>query len=564
MIEKMKLGEILVGAALLTGNQLQMALKEQKKIGLKLGQYLVRESIVSESELVDVLAQQLRIDKYRPDRFALDIALSRILPADMAFAFQVAPLKQSELLLTLATTDPLDIKAMEAVERHTGNEVEAVICTEHQWNHLFNSLYGSFAGIGEVLEGMQINKEEEVTAATEDIEMHSLQNMAEDAPVVALVNSIISQAIRENASDVHISPQKNKVRVRFRVDGKLYNVPAPPKKMFLPTVSRLKILAGMDIAVSRIPQDGRFTVRMKNRDINIRTSTIPSIYGENVVLRLLDTSNGIYSLRRLGMSAEDRAKIEAAISKPHGMILSTGPTGSGKSTSLYAILKKLNEPDINIVTVEDPVEYRIEDIMQVQLNQKAGMTFADGLRSLLRQDPDVIMVGEIRDYETAVVAVQAALTGHRVLSTLHTNDAASAITRLIDMGIEPFLVSSVMKVAFAQRLVRRICPDCKTAYTPPRDALKYWGLSQANGAKFAKGKGCFNCMQTGYRGRTGVYEALVIDDKIQDMILKRRPAHEITTAAISSGKLTPMKDRAAKKLTEGITTIEEASSAVML
>jgi type IV pilus assembly protein PilB len=264
------------------------------------------------------------------------------------------------------------------------------------------------------------------------------------------------------------------------------------------------------------------------------------------------------------MSDEDRAKIEKAVSRPHGMILSTGPTGSGKSTSLYAILKKLNEPHINIVTVEDPVEYRIENIMQVQLNRKAGMTFADGLRSLLRQDPDVVMVGEIRDYETAAVAVQAALTGHRVLSTLHTNDAASAITRLIDMGIESFLVSSVMSVAFAQRLVRKICPDCRTACTPPADALEFYGLSPADSAKFARGKGCFNCMQTGYRGRTGIYEVLEIDENIQNMILQKKPAHEITAVAVDSGRLTPMRASAARKLTEGITTLEEVSSAVML
>jgi len=320
----------------------------------------------------------------------------------------------------------------------------------------------------------------------------------------------------------------------------------------------------MDIAVSRIPQDGRFTVKMKNKDINIRASTIPSIYGENMVLRLLDTSTSIYSLERLGMNEKDRQKLERMISKPYGMILSTGPTGSGKSTSLYSILKKINEPDINIITVEDPVEYRIEKIRQVQLNRKAGMTFASGLRSILRQDPDVIMVGEIRDSETANIAVQAALTGHRVLSTLHTNDSPGAITRFVDMGIEPFLVASVMIVAFAQRLVRNVCPSCKAPYNPPAEALKFWGLDKVKNANFQQGQGCFNCMHTGYKGRSGVYEVLLIDDLVKDLILKNASAHEISRAAAESGDYHTLKENAAEKVILGITSLEEAASAVMV
>jgi type IV pilus assembly protein PilB len=398
----------------------------------------------------------------------------------------------------------------------------------------------------------------------EDVEVSSLQGMAEEAPVVRLVNSILSQGVREGASDIHISPEKAYVQVRFRVDGKLHEVPAPPKSMFLPIISRLKILANMDIAVSRIPQDGRFTVKMKNKDINIRSSTIPSIYGENMVLRLLDTSTSIYSLERLGMTDGDRDRLELSINKAYGMILSTGPTGSGKSTSLYSILKTINQPDINIITVEDPVEYRIEKIRQVQLNRKAGMTFASGLRSILRQDPDVIMVGEIRDLETAEIAIQAALTGHRVLSTLHTNDSAGAITRFIDMGVEPFLVSSTMVVSFAQRLVRMICPNCKAQYKPSREALKTWDLKNTEQAKFMHGKGCFNCMHTGYKGRTGVYEVLIIDEMIQDLILKRASGHEINRAALTAGNFKPLRENAARKVLEGVTTLEEAASAVLV
>jgi type IV pilus assembly protein PilB len=319
----------------------------------------------------------------------------------------------------------------------------------------------------------------------------------------------------------------------------------------------------MDIALSRIPQDGRFTIKMENKEINIRTSTIPTIYGENMVIRLLDTSSGVYSLEQLGMSTSDRDKIESMVVKPYGMILCTGPTGSGKSTTVYSMLKKINKPDVNIMTLEDPVEYRMEKIRQIQLNLKAGMTFASGLRSVMRQDPDVIMVGEIRDPETASIAVQAAMTGHRVLSTVHTNDAAGAITRFIDMGIEPFLVSSVMLVSIAQRLVRRNCTYCRKPYTPPQPALEYWGLDKVEGANFMQGTGCFNCMDKGFKGRTGIYEVLIIDEMIQDMILNKKSGQEITRAARQAGTLTTLKHDAADKVLEGETTLEEAASAIM-
>jgi len=563
-----KLGEILVEGGLLTQKQLEEALPFQKKSNLKLGQFLVREGIVNESQIVDLVSNQLRLEKYQPHEYSVDVQLAELLPADTAHKYQAAPLQKNGQLLTIAMMDPLDINALDAIELYTNCEVEAIICTEQHLNQLLNSLYGTYAGIDGVLEDMEEmeidESADEKASITEDVEVSSLQGMAEEAPVVRLVNSILSQGVREGASDIHISPEKKTVQVRFRVDGRLHEVPAPPKSMFLPIISRLKILANMDIAVSRIPQDGRFTVKMKNKDINIRASTIPSIYGENMVLRLLDTSNSIFSLKRLGMSEKDQKKIESMIHKPHGMILSTGPTGSGKSTSLYSILKQLNQPDINIITVEDPVEYRIDKIRQVQLNTKAGMTFASGLRSILRQDPDVIMVGEIRDSETANIAVQAALTGHRVLSTLHTNDSPGAITRFVDMGIEPFLVASVMIVTFAQRLVRKICPSCKTSYHPSDEALQFWGLENWDNAKFQQGQGCFSCMQTGYKGRTGIYEVLIVDDMVKDLILKRSSAHEITRVVKQAGKFTTLKENAADKVIQGITSLEEAASAVMV
>jgi len=563
---KKLLGQILIEGGLLTRKQLEEALPYQKKSGLKLGQFLVREGVVSESQIVDMVSTQLNLKKYSADQYRVEQDLANVVPADLAFRYQAAPLKKSGLLLTVAMIDPMDINAVDAIEVYTNNEVETVICTEQDLNQLLSTLYGSYSGIGGVLEDMeemQYDKEGEKQQVTEDVEVSSLQGMAEEAPVVRLVNSVLSQGVREGASDIHISPEKDFVQVRFRVDGKLHEVPAPPKSMFLPIISRLKILANMDISVSRIPQDGRFTVKMKNKEINIRASTIPSIYGENMVLRLLDTSSGVYSLERLGMADADRAKIVSVISRPYGMILSTGPTGSGKSTSLYSLLKTINKPDINIITVEDPVEYRIEKICQVQLNRKAGMTFADGLRSILRQDPDVIMVGEIRDTETATIAVQAALTGHKVLSTLHTNDSAGAVTRFVDMGIEPFLVASTMIASFAQRLVRTVCSNCKKPFEPPAEALAYWNIDNSNSANFQQGAGCFNCMHTGYKGRTGIYEVLLIEDEVQQMILKRSSSHDIARAAKEHGDFTTLKQDAAKKIIDGLTTFEEAASAVL-
>ncbi len=556
-------------SGLLTETQLAKAMSVHKKQNFKLGQVLVREGIVSGSQIADIVSKQLKIEKYNPGTYPIDMSLAKVIPADIAQKYQVAPLKKDRSLLKLAMTDPMDINAMDAIEVYTNTEVEAVICTDKELNHLIGSIYGTYSGIGGILENMEEmqferSDEAEKEAIVEDVEVGSLHDMAEEAPVIRLVNSILSQAVREGASDIHISPEKDYVQVRFRVDGKLHEVPAPPKSMFLLIISRLKILANMDIAVSRTPQDGRFTVKMDRKEINIRVSTIPTIYGENMVLRLLDTSGGIYSLEHLGISADDRRKLESMIFQPYGMILSTGPTGSGKSTCLYSILRRINQPDINIITLEDPVEYRIEKIRQIQLNRKAGMTFAGGLRSVMRQDPDVIMVGEIRDAETATIAVQAALTGHRVLSTVHTNDAAGAITRFIDMGIEPFLVASVMLISIAQRLVRRVCPYCKKPYQPPQAVLEYWGLDKMEGANFVKGSGCFNCMDTGYKGRIGIYEVLRIDEMVQDMILKRQSAQEISRAARRNGTLSTLKEDAANKVLEGLTTLEEAASAVMV
>ncbi|NMC97971.1 MAG: Flp pilus assembly complex ATPase component TadA, partial [Deltaproteobacteria bacterium] len=500
---KKRLGEMLVENRLITEDRLKQALIEQKKAGLKLGQYLTRLGIVSEPQIIDLLSFQLKIGKYHPDAYPLDMDLVRLIPIDIAQKYQIAPLRKKGRLLTVAIVDPLDINALDSIEVLTNSEVEPVVCSERELNQLISSLYGTQSGLTDVMENMEIKSQddaaEEAGPEKDGVQISSLQDMAGEAPVVRLVNSIFAQAIKDGASDVHISPQQNSVSLRFRIDGRLIEVPSPPKSIFLPIIARVKILSNMDITVSRIPQDGRFTLKLDKREINVRVSAIPTIYGENIVLRLLDTGAGVYSLDRLGMIPSDMEKIKMVSEKPYGMILSTGPTGSGKSTSLYAILNNINKPDVNIITLEDPVEYRVNNIRQIQLNRKAGMTFASGLRSILRQDPDVIMVGEIRDTETAAIAVQAAQTGHRVLSTVHTNDAAGAISRFVDMGIEPFLVSSVLLVSFAQRLIRTVCPYCNEAYMPPQKAYEALGITQeeAQSANFQRGKGCYQCKNTG-------------------------------------------------------------------
>jgi len=567
---KKRLGEMLVENGLITEDRLKQVLIDQKKAGLKLGQFLTRLGIVNEQQIIDMLSRQLKIAKYLPDQYPLDIELIQYIPIEVAQKYQIAPLRKKARLLNIAMVDPLDINALDYIEVLSNLEVEPVVCSERELNQLINSLYGAQSSLGNIMEDMEIKSQDDDTIESvsekEEVQVASLQDLAGEAPVVRLVNSIFAQAIGDSASDIHISPQHNSVQMRFRIDGKLIEVPSPPKSLFLPIIARIKILANMDITVSRIPQDGRFTLKLDKKEINVRVSSIPTIYGENMVLRLLDTSSGVYSLDRLGMIASDMEKIETVSNKPYGMILSTGPTGSGKSTSLYAILNAINKPDINIMTLEDPVEYRVNNIRQIQLNRKAGMTFASGLRSILRQDPDVIMVGEIRDSETAAVAIQAAQTGHRLLSTVHTNDAAGAIARFIDMGIEPFLISSVLLVSFAQRLVRTICPYCKESYSPSEKAYISLGITpeKAKTANFQRGKGCYQCKNTGYKGRTGIFEVLTNNEMIQEMILKRKSSQEIARAAKEAGSLQTLQEDAAAKVLKGITTLEEALSAVML
>ncbi len=557
--------EALISKGVIPRPQLQELLDQQKSSGLKLGEFLIHKGVLRENQLVEMLSANLRLEKFEVEKFTIDKNIKNYLPVQFSKKHHMVPLQVDSKVMKVAMTDPLDVTALDAVEELSNLEAEPVVCTEIELCDLMFLVYGISSELDEgTSDKTKLDFEtEEQETVTQDITVFSLQGLAEEAPVIRLVNSILTRAVREGASDVHISPEKKYVQVRFRVDGKLRQVPAPPRSYFLPVVSRIKILAGMDIAITRIPQDGRFTFRIDDREIHVRVSCLPTLHGENVVMRLLEISGQTQTLDNLGMASFDRKKVDRALRKPWGMILSTGPTGSGKSTSLYSMLRVLNQPDVNIVTLEDPAEYRIEKVRQVQLNRKAGMTFASGLRSILRQDPDIVMVGEIRDGETANIAIQAALTGHKMLSTLHTNDSASAITRLIEMGVEPFLISSTLLLAIAQRLVRKVCPHCREPYQPSKEALSTMGLANVSKATFYKGRGCQYCHETGFSGRTGIFEILEIDSDIQDRILRRETSHQITHAAIKRGVLRTLKQDAATKAARGITTLEEAGSAVL-
>lgn len=568
--ERKRLGELLIEAGALTEDQLQTALSGQKKSGMKLGQYLIQSGILKENIIIDSVSRQLRIERYTPAKHPYEDRIDTFLSEELAQRHRLVPLSKRGHLLLIAMTDPMDINALDAVEIATNFEVEPVICSENDFELLFSAIYGR-GEEGKDLFGGITGDEDEITTQTggeekEDIAIDALQDQASQAPVIRMVNSILSQAVREHASDVHISPEKDSIQLRFRVDGKLRMIPAPPKASFLPLVSRLKIMSNMDIAVSKIPQDGRFTFVTQRREFNVRASSLPTVHGENIVLRLLERNAHGLSLGELGLSGADRAKVEAAAVKPYGLIVAAGPTGSGKSTTLYALLKHINTPDINIVTLEDPVEYRMATVRQVQLNRKAGMTFASGLRSILRQDPDVVLVGEVRDSETAAIAVQAGLTGHRVLTTLHTNDAATAITRLVEMGIQPFLVSTVLLASVSQRLLRKNCPHCLESYTPRKDLLMAFGISDALLPKFnfQRGAGCRTCHQTGYSGRMAIYEVLLVDEMVQDMIMSGATAKDIAKACVQARTMRTLKADALAKVARGLTTLEEAAGQVMI
>jgi type IV pilus assembly protein PilB len=554
----------LTQAGLLDDEQLKKALAEQKRKGVRLGQLLIRDEILSEAQIIGAVSQQLKIPVYSREKYPCDTDLKRFVPEDLARNQQLAPLCKVGEILYVAVLDPTDLLALDMVTDVTRLDVEPVVCTERDLHTLFQIIYGSHLTQQPemALESLpDVDIEEKNGGDDEVAEGHSdnyLLSLAEDAPVIRLANSILLQAVAKHASDIHILPEKDSVQLRFRIDGDLMDFLAPPKSVFLPLISRLKLLARMDISVSRIPQDGRFSFRTETKEINVRASTLPTIHGEKMVLRLLEQSGKFFTLDELGLQPDEKIKIETAASRPHGMILVTGPTGSGKSTLLYAQLKTLNTPNVNIVTLEDPVEYQLKGLTQVQLNRKAGMTFASGLRSILRQDPDIIMVGEIRDVETATIAIEAALTGHKVLSTLHTNDAPGAITRFVEMGVEPFLISSTLLVVVAQRLVRRLCFNCRETYAPNAEQVAFLQAVTGKGPQqLYRAVGCRDCGPNGYKGRIGVFEALEINEEVRPLILRRASAEEIKMQMVERGQFRTLVNDAASKTLAGVTSFEE-------
>ncbi|AGW12354.1 putative type II secretion system protein E [Megalodesulfovibrio gigas DSM 1382 = ATCC 19364] len=562
-----RLGEMLVEAGLLTQQALDDALVAKRGSPLKLGQFLIQNGIVEEARLLAVLSRQLKVKRLDVESFVPDPSLASLISSDLAERCMVLPLARQGGVLWVAMQDPTDLTALDSIMHVTRMEVEIAICSKHEFDDIAHAIYGRSLDAGilahETFEEIEEDGGEYAVDEGEDageLNIGSLQSMAQDAPVVKIVNSILVQAMNKRASDIHFSRKKDKLELKFRIDGELKSFPPPPKKLFLPLISRIKLLSNLDISVTRVPQDGRFTYRVQHREISVRVSTLPTIYGEKVVMRLHVQSAKPLSLDQLGMSDKERVKIDKAILKPYGMMLATGPTGSGKTTLLYSILKKISKPTINTITLEDPVESRIDEVTQVQLNVKAGMTFASGLRAILRQDPDVVMVGEIRDQETANIGIQASMTGHKVLSTLHTNDAAGAVTRFIEMDIEPFLIASTLLVVVAQRLVRRICPDCIEPFEAPAAALRSMGVSGSQRMHFFQGKGCFKCENSGFKGRMGVYEVLEVDDVVQPLILKRASSVEIKQAAVQAKRLSTLKMDAAFKVFQGLTTFEEFTS----
>lgn len=558
-----RLGEILISANKLTELQLQRALAEQSKTREKLGKVVVKMGFLKENELLQTLSAQLRVPIIDLNKYPIDEGLVAFFPHDMARNFQVLPIGQKMNVLTLAMVDPLDIQAIDEVIHKTQREVEPVICTEAEMKFALERFYGATTLVEETIKG--ITEEEYLEyveeTAEEGTDIDRLRGIAEGAPVIRLVNNILTQAIMDGASDIHIEPAPKIVRIRLRIDGILHELQPTPKQMQLSIISRIKIMSKMDIAKMRVPQDGRFDVKTEGKDVGVRVSTFPTFYGENVVMRLLDKSAALYDLDKLGLNPDDHKKLKDTITKPYGFILSTGPTGSGKTTSLYAILNFINSVEKNIITLEDPIEYTLDMVRQSQVNPKAGLTFATGLRAILRQDPDVVMVGEIRDTDTAAIAIQSALTGHMVLSTLHTNDAASAVSRLIDMGIEPFLVASSVTAVIGQRLLRTICPNCKEPYTPSPSLLKEVAMPDIENPVLYRGKGCPQCRKTGCKGRTGIYEVLTMNDEIRELALAKSSSEKISLAAQSAGMQT-MRKNAVKKALEGLITIEDALTVI--
>jgi type IV pilus assembly protein PilB len=581
-----RIGELLLKEKRITPQQLQEALNAQKANGGKLGASLVKLGFVRDEEITALLSKQYGVPSINLAQFELDPAVIKLVPADTAVKYQIVPLARNGASLTIAMTDPTNVFAMDDIKFMTGYNVEPVVASEIAVTEALERYYagattkasqmssggGASGGISSLelatkaLEDLpQITDDDvEVLQEMEEIDVASLERQGGEAPVIRLVNVVLMSAISKGASDIHIEPYEKEYRIRYRVDGILYNIMSPPMKFRDAIASRVKIMAKLDIAEKRLPQDGRIKIRFNDngnsREIDFRVSVLPTLFGEKIVMRLLDKSKLMLDMTKLGFEQESLTRFEAAIMKPWGMVLVTGPTGSGKTNTLYSSISKINTPETNIMTAEDPVEFNLPGINQVQVRENIGLNFAAALRSFLRQDPNIILVGEIRDFETAEIAVKAALTGHLVLSTLHTNDAPSTINRLMNMGIEPFLVASSVNLICAQRLVRRICSNCKVEHPLPAQGLIDAGFSPEDAGTVVpmRGEGCDRCNRTGYKGRVGLYEVMEVGEQLRELILVGASALELRRKAVDDGMLT-LRMSGLRKVKEGLTTIEEVA-----
>jgi type IV pilus assembly protein PilB len=562
-----RLGEILLKESLITQDQLEKALEFQRSNGGKLGSCLTRMGFITDDDITGVLSRQYGVPSINLKYYEIDPNVIKLIPQDTALRYQVIPLSRVGSVLTIAMTDPTNVFAMDDIKFMTGFNVEPVVASESAIAEAIARFYGGSASSHEELSTLMkdlVDEDQELELAAEAQEMDAatLEKAAEEAPIIKLVNLILTDSVKRGASDIHVEPYENEMRVRFRVDGVLQTVMSPPLKLRDAITSRMKIMAKLDIAEKRLPQDGRIMIKYKaegkKKELDFRVSTVPTLYGEKIVLRLLDKENLRLDMTKLGFEPESLKKFERNILKPYGMVLVTGPTGSGKTNTLYSSVARLNQVDTNIMTAEDPVEFQLPGINQVQMKDQIGLNFAAALRAFLRQDPNIILVGEIRDFETAEIGVKAALTGHLVLSTLHTNDAPSTISRLMNMGIEPFLVATSVNLICAQRLVRRICTNCKEELELPEQALVDAGYTpeESKTTKVYHGKGCSNCGKRGYKGRTGLYEVMEINDELRELILVGASALELKKKAIDQGMIT-LRRSGLIKAANGLTTLEE-------
>jgi type IV pilus assembly protein PilB len=562
-----RIADALVEDALLTAAQVEELLEKQKKEGTRFIKLVIEKSYVTENDLVVAMGRVLNTPPINVSRLIIPADLAELVPRDMAGNYKVLPIARLGNKLFLAMADPLNVLAVDDVKRMTKLEVLPMIASEKaildRLAHLDTSRTGTMEDIiqdaAKLAEAEAEAENLEVTQeAVDSVNMAELAASTEEAPVIKLANLILVQAIKDRASDIHIEPFENMVRLRYRIDGSLIDMPPPPKNLQVALASRIKVMSCLDIAERRLPQDGRMRVKAGGRDIDLRVSFLPTVHGEKCVLRVLDKSNLSASMDKLGIDAETFVRFKSAVDAPHGLILVTGPTGSGKTTTLYSALNELNGPQYNIVTVEDPVEFQLPGVNQVPVKKEIGLTFANALRSILRQDPDIIMIGEIRDAETAEIAVESALTGHQVLSTMHCNDAPGAISRLDDMGIAPFLISSAVILACAQRLMRKICSGCKEPVDYPEKMFKDLGIepSQFAGVTLFRGRGCERCKNSGYTGRLAIIEAMTMTDEIRALVIKRVGAQEIGRLSIQQGMKT-LRRVALEKVIEGLSTLEQ-------